>query len=220
MHLLREIASHSPDFLDLAENITPQGIRGITSFIALYDEVNERFETSSISDALTFLIEKIDYKKTLFDEVKTEKGREFKWENVQECVRGVQAYEAQDEATSLEDFVAGAMLDQNKRHRKEGLAADKLNLMTFHSAKGLEFPAVFLIGMEDHLIPHSKSQSDAGIEEERRLLYVAITRAMQDLCLSMAQKRLRHGKVETATPSRFLYEIPKEILRVTSWRFH
>ncbi|MCB1083732.1 MAG: ATP-dependent helicase, partial [Simkania sp.] len=63
------------------------------------------------------------------------------------------------------------------------------------------------------------SQTEQGIEEERRLLYVALTRAMQYLSLSMARKRVRHGKLEATNPSRFLFEIPKEILRVTSWKF-
>lgn len=110
------------------------------------------------------------------------------------------------------------MLDNRKHDKKDRFGDDKLNLMTFHSAKGLEFPAVFLVGLEDHLIPHMKSQTKEGIEEERRLLYVAITRAMETLCLSMSRKRPHHGKMVNCNPSRFLFEIPKDILKVTSWK--
>ena len=107
------------------------------------------------------------------------------------------------------------MVDKRKRSKK---ISDHLNLMTFHSAKGLEFPVVFLIGLEDHIIPHIKNQTKEGIEEERRLLYVAITRAMRHLCLSMSQKRNQHGKSVSCNPSRFLFEIPKDLIKVTSWK--
>lgn len=212
------IANQNSHFLDLMEELTVHGIKGITAFMSLYRQAKERFATSSLSEALQWLVETIDYKKTIFDEVKSEKAREFKWENVQECIRALNHYENSEESSSLEDFVSGALLDNRKDKRKDDLAADKLNLMTFHSAKGLEFPAVFLIGIEDHLIPHVKSQTEQGIEEERRLLYVAITRAMQHLCLSMSRKRTYRGKLEATNPSRFLFEIPKEILRVSSWK--
>ncbi|WP_420422192.1 ATP-dependent helicase [Simkania sp.] len=218
LQLMRGIAKLNPDLLNFMEELTPQGIKGIHAFVTLYEKAQERFATSSLSEALQWLVETIDYKKTIFDEVKSEKAREFKWENVQECIRALNHYENQEPSPSLEDFVSGAMLDNRKDKRKERLADDKLNLMTFHSAKGLEFPAVFLIGIEDNLIPHVKSQTEQGIEEERRLLYVALTRAMQYLSLSMARKRVRHGKLEATNPSRFLFEIPKEILRVTSWK--
>lgn len=220
LQLLKKIASYDPSCLDLMEKLTMQGLKGIQSFVALYQQAEERFHTSTLSEAFMWLIETINYKKAIFDEVKSEKAREFKWENVQGCIRALNQYEnLEDNVPSLEDFVSGALLDRRKDKRKDSLAADKLNLMTFHSSKGLEFPAVFLVGIEDLLIPHIKSQTEQGIEEERRLLYVAITRAMQHLCLSMARKRVRHGKLEVTTPSRFLFEIPKDILRLSSWKF-
>jgi len=219
LQVMKGIANREHSYLNLMEELTVHGIKGINSFIALYQNAQERFATSSLSEALSWLVETIDYKKAIFDEVKSEKAREFKWENVQECIRALNHYQNQEETPSLEDFVSGALLDNRKDKRKNELAADKLNLMTFHSAKGLEFPAVFLVGIEDNLIPHVKSQTEQGIEEERRLLYVALTRAMQYLSLSMARKRLRHGKLETTNPSRFLFEIPKDILRVSSWKF-
>lgn len=81
--------------------------------------------------------------------------------------------------------------------------------MTFHGSKGLEFPACFLIGLEDHIIPHEKSVEENKIEEERRLMYVAMTRAKEHLILSLAQKRKRMGKLTAGTPSRFLLKSPK-----------
>ncbi|MCB1082629.1 MAG: ATP-dependent helicase, partial [Chlamydiia bacterium] len=155
------------------------------------------------------------YQDAIFGEVKSDKMRELKWENVQACISALQTYEKGEHA-SLHDFLSSTQLDNNKHFQKDRFGEDKLNLMTFHSAKGLEFPAVFLVGLEDHLIPHLKSQTKEGIEEERRLLYVAITRAMETLCLSMSRKRPHHGKLVSCNPSRFLFEIPKEILRITS----
>ena len=89
--------------------------------------------------------------------------------------------------------------------------------MTFHSAKGLEFPVCFLVGIEDHIIPHEKSLKETGIEEERRLMYVAITRAMKSLIISMSCTRNRMGKSVNCKPSRFLYDIPKELMKTTAW---
>jgi DNA helicase-2/ATP-dependent DNA helicase PcrA len=98
--------------------------------------------------------------------------------------------------------------------KKQG-REDQVQLMTLHSAKGLEFPVCFLIGLEDHLLPHVRSSELGGVEEERRLFYVGITRAQKLLVLSMARFRTRMGKQVPSAPSRFLFEIPKELLNVT-----
>lgn len=195
--------------------ITKRGRDGIGNFMKLYHEMVDVFNSRSLSVALRYLIEKIDYQEAIFNEVKSDKMRELKWENVQACVSALQTYE-KEEGASLHEFLSSTSLNSQKFGKKERFDADKLNLMTFHSAKGLEFPAVFLVGLEDHLIPHLKSQTKEGIEEERRLLYVAITRAMETLCLSMSRKRMQHGKLVSCNPSRFLFEIPKGILKITS----
>lgn len=95
---------------------------------------------------------------------------------------------------------------------------NKVNLMTIHSAKGLEFEACFLVCLEDHIMPHEKSLGSAGLEEERRLMYVAMTRAKKHLILSMSRQRKKMGKQTQTIPSRFVFEIPKEILKVTSYQ--
>jgi len=103
-----------------------------------------------------------------------------------------------------------------KKERKA--TDDHVHVMTFHSAKGLEFESCFLLGIEDHLIPHEKSVEEAGnVEEERRLFYVAMTRAKSFLTLSMAATRKRMGSIEQSRPSRFLFEIPQEFFRTTKW---
>jgi DNA helicase II / ATP-dependent DNA helicase PcrA len=151
--------------------------------------------------------------------------RDFKWENVQEFVSALAEFEQQAQTHShldgsLESFIGNVSLDnQAALFAKEQLSQeDRVNLMTFHSAKGLEFPACFLVGMEDHIIPHEKSLLETGVEEERRLMYVAVTRARHYLTVSMAQQRKRMGKDCASRPSRFLFDIPKEVMLVTDWR--
>jgi superfamily I DNA/RNA helicase len=183
--------------------------RAVQAFVELIQTAQRRFATPPLADTFTWLIEKINYKKAIEEEVKSEKMRAFKWENVQECVNAL----AQHETDSLQDFIATTTLNRQVSTAKQ-VHDDKVHLMTFHSAKGLEFPACFLIGLEDGILPHEKSLMQTGLEEERRLFYVGITRAQKHLTLSMARSRMRMGKAQPTTPSRFLYEIPKTLLKV------
>ncbi len=183
--------------------------KSVSSFVDLIQEAALRFKTPPLADTLTWLIEKINYKKAIEEEVKSEKMREFKWENVQECVNALASAEG-----SLQDFVATTTLNRQPMKSKKA-TEDQVHLMTLHSAKGLEFPACFLVGLEDGILPHEKSMMQTGLEEERRLFYVGITRAQKFLTLSMARARMRMGKVNPTNPSRFLYEIPKTLFKVT-----
>jgi superfamily I DNA/RNA helicase len=186
--------------------------KAVMLFVDLLKEAEKRFKTPPLSETLIWLLEKINYKKAIEEEVKSEKMRQFKWENVQECVNAL----AQAETDSLQDFVATTTLNrQTMQIQSKQSSEDKVHLMTFHSAKGLEFPVCFLVGLEDGIIPHEKSMMETGLEEERRLFYVGITRARKHLTLSMARARMKMGKVNPTNPSRFLFEIPKHLYKVT-----
>lgn len=198
----------------LANELTRQGIVGIKNFMLALNGA----DFSSLHSGLQNLIEKVGYTKAVTDEVKSEKMKSFKKENIESCVQILKEYEEGVENPSLADFLSSTLLNQPKR-KKNRNQGDHISLMTFHSAKGLEYPICFLIGIEDHLVPHQKSVEEVGLDEERRLFYVAITRAKERLIISMAQKRERFGKVEISTPSRFLHDIPKELLKPTSYRF-
>ena len=201
---------------------------GLKNFMAVMNEAKEKFQREPLSEALQWLVKTIEYEKAIHEEVKSRQMRHFKTENVQEFIQSLAEFERQgalDGALekegdfSLSSFVAGMALNNqmaqaNSRQNK----GDSVHLLTFHSAKGLEFPACFLVGLEDHIIPHEKSMKETGVEEERRLMYVAVTRAKSYLTLSMAKQRSRMGKVCTSLPSRFLFEIPKELIKVTDWR--
>ncbi len=216
--LLKKIADGKKEFAK-----SPKALSGIRFFVDLIQTSKMRFETQPMNEALVWLLEKIDYKKAIKEEVKSEKMREFKWENVQECVNALAEYEkemqetGQMEEISLQHFVTNTLLSRQMiQSSSKKQSEDRVQLMTLHSAKGLEFPYVFIIGLEDHILPHEKSAMQTGIEEERRLFYVGITRAQKYLTLSMSRSRMRMGKEAPTNPSRFLFEIPKELLHVAS----
>lgn len=212
--ILKEVASNAREF-----RTHTRGVNGIRSFVSLIETARLRFQEGPLADALSWLLEEIQYKKAIEEEVKSEKMRLFKWENVQECVNAIAQYEQDTQEPSLMDFIASTSLGKpifpaEMKKSKE----DKVQLMTLHSAKGLEFPICFIVGLEDHILPHEKSAAAVGIEEERRLFYVGITRARKSLILSMARSRMRMGKAQPTNPSRFLFEIPKHLFKATSYK--
>lgn len=205
----------------LQESLSKKAIAGIQSFFQIIEEAKTQIEHKKpLHEMLTWLVDKVDYKKAIKEDVKSEKMREFKWDNVGQCIEALNQYAQKNpEEGSLSDFLSSTLLSsadhpKSSKHEKE----DKVNLMTIHSSKGLEFEACFLVCLEDHIMPHEKSVASSGIEEERRLMYVAMTRAKRYLTLSMARDRKKMGKQIQTTPSRFLFEIPKEILKISSYQ--
>jgi len=140
-------------------------------------------------------------------------------ENLEELVGVAQEYRAEHEEPTLSTFLQEISLVSDQ----DGLAGEQslVTLMTIHNAKGLEYRGVFLIGMEDGIFPHSRSIEDNEIEEERRLAYVGMTRAMEKLTLTHAMARSLYGRREYNLPSRFLDELPADVererLRPSSW---
>jgi DNA helicase II / ATP-dependent DNA helicase PcrA len=208
---------------DIYDKISNKALSGIDNFLTLIEKAQEDFSKKPLHQALSDFVEEIDYKKAIREDAKSEKMRDFKWENVLSCIDALSTYEEEKqrekEIPSLQDFLSTTLLqaDESKKKTKEE-QADKVHLMTIHSAKGLEFDACFIICLEDHIMPHEKSITETGIEEERRLMYVAMTRAKKYLTLSMARERKKMGQKTKTNPSRFLFEIPKDLLKVTSYQ--
>ena len=147
-----------------------------------------------------------------YQQEKGDRG-EARIENLNELVSAARGYEpdGESEAPPLATFLSHAVLESGEDQADAW--EDSVQMMTLHSAKGLEFPVVFLCGMEDGLFPHTRSITDIdGLEEERRLCYVGATRAMKQLFLSYAEQRRLHGVDSYGTPSRFIREIPAELL--------
>ena len=117
-----------------------------------------------------------------------------------------------ERAQTLAEMVNHLTLMDMLQRQEDEEQQDQVHLMTLHAAKGLEFPHVFLVGMEEDLLPHRSSIEENNIEEERRLAYVGITRAQRTLTMTYASKRKRVGEMIPSEPSRFLQELPEEDL--------
>jgi DNA helicase-2/ATP-dependent DNA helicase PcrA len=138
---------------------------------------------------------------------------EARVENLQELVSAAQSFVHDEDSglTPLMEFLSFAVLESGDTQAED--YEDSVQLMTLHSAKGLEFPIVFVCGLEDGLFPHQRSAGDvAGLEEERRLCYVGLTRAQRQVFLTYAEQRRLYGSEHYGTPSRFIREIPEELL--------
>src|SRR5438876_5108515 len=143
---------------------------------------------------------------------KAERDGADRVENLNELVNAAAAFMNEGEEHDLQGFLAHAALESGDNQAAEG--TDALQLMTVHSAKGLEFHAVFITGLEEGLFPHEQSVlEEDGLEEERRLMYVAITRTRTRLYLSFAQTRMLHGQTRYNVASRFLDELPEEAVK-------
>ncbi|MEE9352701.1 MAG: 3'-5' exonuclease, partial [Thiotrichaceae bacterium] len=159
------------------------------------------------------VITDISYEDWLRNSSQSPKAADMRISNVMEIVEWVRKlYDDGDGKEDLADIVSHmALVDMLERNEEEE-EDDSVTLMTLHSAKGLEFPYVFMIGVEEDLLPHQNSLEGDGIEEERRLTYVGITRAKERLFMSYAKSRDRFGEKLSCEPSRFLEELPTENL--------
>jgi DNA helicase-2/ATP-dependent DNA helicase PcrA len=159
---------------------------------------------------LKALIEEINYRDYISTLYKTPEAAFRRLENLEGFVDSLTHYESTEESPSLHGFLETmALADLIKEKEEKGERG--VTLISFHSAKGLEFPVVFIAGVEEDILPHKKSaDKDEDIEEERRLFYVGITRAMNELFITHTDHRLKYGKVKTSVSSRFLLELPEE----------
>jgi len=166
------------------------------------------------------LVEQVDHvvaRSGLLEYYRNEKDGEDRVENLSELANAAAAFAADSDDQSLEAFLAHAALEAGEHEAAQG--QDAVQLMSVHAAKGLEFHTVFITGLEEGLFPHENSMTEQdGLEEERRLMYVAITRARRRLCLTHARMRLLHGQMRYGLPSRFLEEVPDSLVRSLSVR--
>jgi len=161
------------------------------------------------------VVAEIDYDAWLKDQSNDLKTAERRMANVQELLTWLQTLRDKDleQDKSLADMVAHLTLLDILDRQDEDQRADRVALMTLHAAKGLEFPHVFLVGMEEEILPHANSLEEPALLEERRLAYVGITRACKTLTCSLTTSRTRYGERKTCQPSRFLQELPQQFLR-------
>ena len=191
--------------------IAARACNAILGFLQLLDEMSAGLDKLPLGEQ----VEHVMHPSGLVDHFSKDKGEkgQARLENLQELVNAAQEFETDPDSDMepLSEFLSHASLEAG-----EGQAdawEDCVQLMTLHSAKGLEFPQVFLCGMEEGLFPHQRSVEEPGrLEEERRLCYVGITRARQQLVLSCAERRRLFGSETYCLPSRFIDEIPRPLI--------
>jgi DNA helicase-2/ATP-dependent DNA helicase PcrA len=187
----------------------------VSNFIQLIESMRERMKDWTLGNQMQGVID--DSKLTTHYEKEPPERMETRFENLKELVNAADSFilpqeDADAGMTELQSFLSHAALEAGETQGERW--DDCVQLMTLHSAKGLEFPLVFMVGMEDGLFPHQRSVEDAAgrLEEERRLCYVGMTRAREKLCLCYAEVRRMFGSENFCRPSRFINEMPAELL--------
>ncbi len=193
--------------------MTPRASGALQGFVNLIEEAAFETKESELPEKLEEVLNRAKLREH-FEKSRDGKGQD-RIENLEELVNATRQFEVppdEEQLTGLDAFLAHAALEAGDNQAEA--YEDSVQLMTMHSAKGLEFPIVFIGGVEEGLFPHSMSADDPErLEEERRLCYVGMTRAMQQLTLSHAESRRLHGSDTYPLPSRFLREIPPEVIQ-------
>jgi len=227
---LQDVArAQGANLWNAAEALGGRAAHSLAAFRALIEGMRAAAENLPLAE----LVEHVVAKSGLIEHYRNEREGADRIENLGELVNAAAGFDAEEHASGLETgegdteplaidpltaFLAHAALEAGEHQAGEG--QDALQLMTVHSAKGLEFDTVFLTGLEEGLFPHEQSALEKdGLEEERRLAYVAITRARERLYLSFAQTRMLHGQTRYNLPSRFLEEIPEGVTKWLTPRF-
>jgi len=189
----------------------------VHAFIELID----RYETQihqplvELASIATALLEEIRYPEELRRSCKTPEETLNREENVRELVRTLADYQRRS-TEGLSGFLAEVALDQ-EREEESDTDKDGVTLITFHAAKGLEFPHVFLIGIEEGILPHDRSKLEGNLDEERRLFYVGITRAMQTLTITHCANRNKYGGSIPCHPSSFLKDLDQQYVEIVNY---
>jgi ATP-dependent DNA helicase Rep len=201
--------------LGAASELGESAYRRLGRFVQLIQELERKTQGEDpLSSIEGFLLE-IDYEGWVHENATTPESARRKIARIAELVEWLRRIGKGEELESplpLDAVIAKIMLMDVLDRNQEEASGDRVNLMTLHASKGLEFPYVYLVGMEENLLPHENSMEGDSIEEERRLAYVGITRAQRRLTLSYCTHRKRRGEIESREPSRFLEELPEEHL--------
>jgi ATP-dependent DNA helicase Rep len=199
--------------MGLAESLPPKSVQNLEVFTRWLIDIADRAARGNLLDAIKDMIEEINYRGWLEEVSGDPTNANRRMENVDELVSWIERMIDQDtEEKSIGDIAARLTLMDIMDRQADENQADAVHLMTLHAAKGLEFPHVFIVGMEEEILPHRTSIEEDSIEEERRLAYVGITRAQRSLVMTLANTRKRYGEKMDCEESRFLRELPPEDL--------
>jgi DNA helicase-2/ATP-dependent DNA helicase PcrA len=197
-------------YVDEIKSLQLRSRKRLSEFVALISSLRSDRDKLGITELAERVLDRSGYRQELEQERTIE--AETRLENIGELLSKTKQYESETESPNLTGFLENVSLVADIDSLDA--SADAVTMMTLHSAKGLEFPVVFLAGMEEGLFPHSRALSadtNIELEEERRLCYVGITRAESELCITYARKRTVFGRVIYGKPSRFIKELPREL---------
>ena len=213
---MRQISMFAASFeLGLEQHLTGRGLANLQRFTRWVVETADNTERGDTAAVLRSMVREINYEDWLYDTSTSAKAAEMRMKNVTELFSWIiQMLEGSDdeEPMTLPQIVTRLSLREMMERNEDEENTDQVQLMTLHASKGLEFPYVFMIGMEEGLLPHQTSIDEGSIEEERRLAYVGITRAQRELIFTYAKERRQFGEVNRTEVSRFLHELPQDDL--------
>jgi len=208
---LFEAACHE----QMNEILPTRALNSVNQFCQWLVNLADRTERGDAQQAVRDMIRDIHYEDFLYETSPSPKAAEMRMKNVSELFRWVSGMlegDQDNEPMTLPQVVNRLILRDMMERGEEDEDSDQVQLMTLHASKGLEFPFVYLIGMEEGLLPHQSSIDEDNVEEERRLAYVGITRAQKELTFTLTKERRQFGELIKPEPSRFLYELPQNDL--------
>ncbi len=195
------------------DQVPEAGLKHLREFRHWMDTVRRNCEGESGVAGVRQMLHDIDYADWLVQLSSSEEVAQRRMDNVHFLVDGLHRVMVNEQVTLDEAISRLVLRDLLEQQDEEEKGPDSVQLMTLHASKGLEFPHVYIIGMEEQLLPHRVSVEEGTVEEERRLAYVGITRAQQTLCMTMALKRRQFGETIKCEPSRFIAELPQDDLQ-------
>ncbi len=192
--------------------VSERQLEPLLTFCQYINALEARVRNTPVSEIMADLLKAIDYEVYIFDNDET-RAAQTKWTNVQEFVGWLGKKGEADDKNLIELTQTIALITLLENRSEDEI--DAVRLSTIHAAKGLEFGHVFLVGAEEDILPHRESVENGTLEEERRLMYVAITRAQRSLTISYCKRRKRAGELQSCEPSRFIAEISNEDIRLS-----
>jgi len=200
----------------LQTQLGTRAMEAVQGFVQMINQAARDCDNPEFAgQAIGRLLKEIHYEDWLFETSTSTKAAEMRNKNVNELYRWVTEMlkgDAEHPSLSLDEAVSKLALRDMLSRDEEDDQGDQVHLMTLHASKGLEFPHVFMVGMEEGILPHQSSVDEGMVDEERRLAYVGITRAQHALIFTMARERRQYGEVYKPEPSRFLWELPQDDL--------
>jgi len=196
--------------MGFAQRVSGKAAALVQSFIAWINELIVSSLETKPHALVERIVTEIAYEDWLKNTSSSEKQAEMRMDNVYEIIDWTRRlYEDGEGKENIADIISHMCLMDLLERNQEEAEENAISLMTMHTAKGLEFPYVFLVGIEEEILPHANSMEEEGLDEERRLAYVGITRAKKQLCITYSSSRNKYGEQLSCEPSRFLEELPE-----------